>query len=52
MPRVNWVFLFLALVGVGGGAALWIAQATAHGGRLPPTCRPRDQQRAAARARR
>jgi heavy metal translocating P-type ATPase len=28
MPRVNWVFFILALVGVGGGAALWIAQAT------------------------
>ena len=29
MPRVNWVFLILALLGVGGGAALWIARATA-----------------------
>jgi cation transport ATPase len=27
MPRVNWMFFILALVGVGGGAALWIAQA-------------------------
>src|SRR5262249_44506731 len=28
MPRVNWVFVVLALVGVGGGAALWMARAT------------------------
>ena len=27
MPRVNWVFLILALAGVGGGAALWLARA-------------------------
>jgi heavy metal translocating P-type ATPase len=27
MPRVNWVFLILALAGVGGGAVLWIARA-------------------------
>jgi cation transport ATPase len=27
MPRVNWVFLMLALAGVGGGAALWLARA-------------------------
>ena len=29
MPDVNRVFLILALLGVGGGAALWIARATA-----------------------
>ena len=28
MPRVNWVFVVLALVGVSGGAALWMARAT------------------------
>src|SRR5262244_1213389 len=27
MPRVNWLLLILALSGVGGGAALWIARA-------------------------
>ena len=28
MPRVNWLLLILALSGVGGGVALWIARAT------------------------
>ena len=27
MPRVNWVFLILAMAGVGGGAVLWSARA-------------------------
>jgi cation transport ATPase len=30
MPRVNWVFFIVALVGVGGGAALWITNGAAH----------------------
>jgi len=30
MPRVDWVFFIVALVGVGGGAALWITNGAAH----------------------